>query len=51
MTIKEFAEKLKEKNHNYYPSIDFLCLSKKVVLLSDIDELLKEMCDEQRKDD
>lgn len=41
--IKEFAEMLKAKCHNYYPSIDSYCVSRKVVLLKDIDELVKEM--------
>lgn len=41
-TAKEFAEKLKEKTHNYYPSIDSYCCSRKVVELKDIYELLNE---------
>lgn len=40
--VKEFAEKLKEKTHNYYPSIDSYCCSIKVVELKEIYELLKE---------
>lgn len=40
--VKEFAEKLKMKTHNYSPSIDSYCISKKAVLVSEIDELLKE---------
>lgn len=40
--VKEFAEKLKEKVHNYYPSIDYYCTSKHVILVKDINELLKE---------
>lgn len=40
--IREFAEKLKTKAHNYYPSIDSYCVSRKVVLISDIDNLVKE---------
>jgi TusA-related sulfurtransferase len=40
--VKEFAEKLKKKVHNYYPSIDSYCTSKHVILIKDIDELLKE---------
>lgn len=40
--VKEFAEKLKKKVHNYYPSIDSYCTSKHVILVKDIDELLKE---------
>ena len=39
---KEFAEKLKKKVHNYYPSIDSYCTSRHVILVKDIDELLKE---------
>lgn len=40
--VKEFAEKLKKKVHNYYPSIDSYCMSRHVILVKDIDELLKE---------
>ena len=40
--IEEFVEKLKKKVHNYYPSIDGYCTSKHVILVKDIDELLKE---------
>ena len=40
--VKEFAEKVKEKCHNYYPSIDHYCCSEKAVNVKDIDELLKE---------
>lgn len=40
--VEEFAEKLKKKVHNYYPSIDSYCTSKHVILVKDIDELLKE---------
>lgn len=39
--VKEFAEKLKKKAH-YYPSIDSYCTSRYVILVKDIDELLKE---------
>lgn len=39
---KEFAEMLKTKTHNYYPSIDSYCCSRHVVLVEDIDELLEE---------
>lgn len=45
--IEEFAEKLKKKVHNYYPSIDCYCTSKHVILVKDIDELLKEYENEQ----
>ena len=41
-SVKEFAEKLKERCHNYYPSIDHYCCSQKAVNVKDIDELLKE---------
>lgn len=41
-TVKEFVEKLKKKVHNYYPSIDSYCTSRHVILVKDIDELLKE---------
>ena len=40
--VEEFAEKLKKKAHNYYPSIDSYCTSRHVILVKDIDELLKE---------
>ena len=40
--VKEFAENLKRKFHNYYPSIDQYCCSVKAVNANDIDELLKE---------
>ena len=40
--VKEFAERLKKKVHNYYPSIDSYCMSRHVILIQDIDELLKE---------
>lgn len=46
-TIEEFVEKLKKKVHNYYPSIDCYCTSKHVILVKDIDELLKEYKNEQ----
>ena len=41
-TAKDFAEKLKERCRNYYPSIDHYCCSVKAVNVKDIDELLKE---------
>lgn len=40
--VEKFAEKLKKKVHNYYPSIDSYCTSRHVILVKDIDELLKE---------
>lgn len=39
--LKQFAERLKERCHNYYPSIDHYCCSEKAVNVKDIDELLK----------
>ena len=39
--LKQFADKLKEKCHNYYPSIDHYCCSEKAVNVNDINELLK----------
>lgn len=39
--VKEFAERLKGKCHNYYPSIDHYCCSEKAVNVKDIDELVK----------
>lgn len=44
--LKQFAEKLKKKVHNYYPSIDSYCTSRHVILVKDIDELLKEYANE-----
>lgn len=44
--VKEFAERLKSKIHNYYPSIDSYCTSRHVVLAADIDDLAKEMTKE-----
>lgn len=45
--LKQFAERLKEKCHNYYPSIDHYCCSEKAVNVKDIDKLLKEYIDEE----
>lgn len=39
----DVLNKLKNKCHNYYPSIDHYCCSVKAVNLSDIDELIKEL--------
>lgn len=39
--VEEFAKKLKKKAH-YYPSIDSYCTSRYIILVKDIDELLKE---------
>lgn len=40
--VRDFAEKVKERCHNYYPSIDHYCCSEKSVNVKDINELLKE---------
>lgn len=40
--VEEFAEKLKRKCRNFYPSIDHYCCSEKAVKLADVNELLKE---------
>lgn len=40
---KEFAERLKAKCHNYYPSIDSYCVGVKAVGFKDIDNLVKEV--------
>lgn len=34
---------LKEKTHNYYPSIDSYCISQHVVLVRDVDKLIEEV--------
>lgn len=34
---------LKKKTHNYYPSIDSYCVSQHIVLVRDINELIKEI--------
>ena len=39
----DVLNKLKKKTHNYYPSIDSYCMSQHVVLVRDIDELIKEI--------
>lgn len=43
VAIKEFAERLRKKCHNYYPSIDSYCVSRYAVEIADIDNLVKEM--------
>ena len=43
VAIKEFAERLRKKCHNYYPSIDSYCISRYAVEIADIDNLVKEM--------
>lgn len=42
----DVLNELKKKTHNYYPSIDSYCVSQHVVLVRDIDELIKEVQDE-----
>ena len=39
----DVLNKLKKKTHNYYPSIDSYCISQHVVLVRDIDKLIKEV--------
>lgn len=39
----DVLNKLKKKTHNYYPSIDSYCMSQHVVLVREIDELIKEI--------
>lgn len=39
----DVLNKLKKKTHNYYPSIDSYCVSQHVVLVRDVDELIKEV--------
>lgn len=38
----DVLNELKKKTHNYYPSIDSYCISQHIVLVRDIDELIKE---------
>ena len=40
--VKEFAKELKKHTHNCYPSTDSYCVSRRVVLVDDIDKALKE---------
>lgn len=37
--LREFVERLYKQTHNYYPSIDHYCLSKRVILVKDLEEL------------
>lgn len=39
----DILNELKTKTHNYYPSIDSYCISQHVVLVKDINELIKEI--------
>ena len=43
--VQEFADKLRMRARNYYPSIDNYCANKHVILVKDMDELLKEVLD------
>lgn len=45
----DVLNELKNKTHNYYPSIDSYCTSQHVVLVRDIDELIKEIEDANSK--
>ena len=47
--LNKFAEMLKEKCHNYYPSIDHYCCSEKAVDIKDIDETLKNFAEKLNK--
>lgn len=41
-TAREILKTLYEKTHNYYPSIDSYCVSKKVILVKDLEEACRE---------
>lgn len=41
-TAREILKTLYEKTHNYYPSIDSYCVSKKVILVKDLEDACKE---------
>ena len=41
--VQEFVDKLRMRARNYYPSIDNYCSNKHVILVKDMDELLKEI--------
>lgn len=41
--VQEFVDKLRMRARNYYPSIDNYCANKHVILVKDVDELLKEV--------
>lgn len=43
----DVLNELKKKTHNYYPSIDSYCISQHIVLVRDIDELIKEAQNEK----
>lgn len=44
----DVLNEIKKKTHNYYPSIDSYCISQHVVLVRDIDELIKEIENENQ---
>ena len=46
----DVLNELKKKTHNYYSSIDSYCISQHIVLVRDIDELLKEYENGKDKD-
>lgn len=41
-TASEILKTLYKKTHNYYPSIDSYCVSKKVILVKDLEEACRE---------
>ena len=41
-TAREILKTLYKKTHNYYPSIDSYCVSKKVILVKDLEEACRE---------
>lgn len=45
----DVLNELKKKTHNYYPSIDSYCISQHIVLVRDIDELIKEVQNDNSK--
>lgn len=45
----DVLNELKKKTHNYYPSIDYYCMSQHVVLVRDIDELIREVQNDNSK--
>lgn len=46
-TVRKMQEKLKERTHNMYPSIDSYCLSRKAVFVTDIDQIAKEILEDK----
>lgn len=41
-TAKEILQTLYKQTHNYYPSIDSYCLSRKVILVKDLENVCKQ---------